>query len=163
MSRLFNGQPAGTHANSALPHNKVNAVMINTIENYLNDDDNLFISLKAWIQSHDTSIQFTDDPTDILPGVVATPLTVEVAVTDSTGVKNTISPSATEVTVNIFSDGTGGAQVNGGAGPLVVILTNGVGTFSLEDGGSPGAVVLSLTDSGGSGLDVSDLLTVNFV
>lgn len=161
MAILINGNPPATHANSALAHNKMNAGLFNQYETYMDGFDNTITSIISFVQSLDSQIQFIDDPTDVLNETIGTPLIVSMGVCLGTGEVEPFT-LVTEVTVSILSDTTGGAQINGGVIPVVVPLVNGIGTVSVTAIGPAGAVELELTDSGGSGLDVSDVLTINW-
>ena len=158
MSFTIKGLPPGSHTNTAAAENELDAELFNEYEALLDSMLTTLNGVVAFIQSLDTSIQFTDEVDDQLAKSIGVPLVVEVGVTTGDG---TIEPhtAVTEVTVNLLSDTTGGALVDGGASS-VVTLTNGVGTVTVTDGGAAGTIELSLTDSGGSGLVVDDIATI---
>ena len=167
VNGTYNGQVPGGHSNSAVAHNELKAELFNDIEDNIQAVDDALEALQtdkvdpiiAFVVSMSRAIQF--DP-DVYNGPNGTPITVTVKVTTSDGTKIPFSP-VTEVTVEINSDTTGGALINGAASPQIVSITEGEGTFTLiNGGGGAGVVELGLIDSGASGLDVSDLATVTF-
>lgn len=163
---LVKGSPLATHTNSAQFHNQLDAQIFNEmqqlfqdLDDEVEDDRNRVDALEAFVLSLQKNIQF--DP-DVYSGSQGVGQSVTIIVGTSDGVKVPYS-DVDEVTVNIAGDTTGGATINGGASPQVIAIANGQASITILDGGSTGNVDLSLTDSGGSGLDVSDTATVSFV
>lgn len=138
-------------------------------ENFVQDSDSVVKQLRL----SETQIQFKPDT---YAGAAGSPGSVDVKifVTDDSGVQSLFAdqavtglPAVTQVTVDI-TGGTAtsktlsaGGQTSPVDGSLVVTLVGGEATVSARGTGA-GTVTLGLTDSGGSGLDVSDTATVTF-
>lgn len=162
MAHLYKGQPAGSHVDGSFAHSELDAEIFNQIELRSSEDNDLILKLIAYVQSRDAAIQFVDNVDDLINesiGVVGG-TDIAIAVTDSTGAIDTFS-TVSQVTVEIDSDTTGGALIEG-VTTYVLNLTDGQGSVNLVDGGGAGTVVLRLVDSGGTGLDITDLMTVNY-
>lgn len=112
---------------------------------------------------YEDQIQFIGEPYAASTG---TPADVTVHVTDDTG-NRSLFTVVTQVTVNISGGGATNKRlvVNGVAGAVnasaVVTLVDGQAELQVTTT-SAGTVDLTLTDSGSSGLDVSDTATVTF-
>ena len=107
-------------------------------------------------------IQFSgDDGDEFHPTAGATGFQISIEVTNGVGTKNPFS-EVSEVTVNI-DEGTDapGAMINGAGDSVVVAIAEGVGELNVAVSG-PGTVKLSMTDSGATGLDVSEKVDVIF-
>lgn len=149
------GADPGTHTNSALAHNELDAELFNELELYIDDALGKINSLLDFARSMDTSIQFKtseDDTSTSAPGPVA----ITVAVTTGNG---EIEPftNVVDATVEIVSDGTVGstATIDGGTIPVTKAFSNGQFTITL-DAASLGDVTLGIVGPHVSGLDTSD-------
>lgn len=114
-----------------------------------------------YMRREEMYIQFAGDVADEYnPAGGLLTLDISVDVTNATGNYNPMS-GVTEVTVNITGGTAPGAKVNGQANTVVVAITDGRGTLTVTATGV-GTVALAMVDSGGTGLDVDETVTVNF-
>jgi len=106
-------------------------------------------------------IQFAgDDGDEFNPPAGDLTFDITIEVTNGLGNKNPLS-QVTEVTVNIDGGTAGTPSVNGFGSSCVVAIEEGAGTLTVA-AASAGTVKLSLEDSGETGLDVSEKVTVKF-
>lgn len=117
--------------------------------------------LTAYMLRKQFAIQFVPDTYN---DAGANTVTVNIKVTDSEGVTIGKLSNVTEVTVSKSGDTTPGglATINGSAGPVVVTVVDGVASVTVAANAGPGVVALALSDSGATGLDVSDTAAVTF-
>lgn len=128
-----------------------------------------FTEIVDYLRNRHDQIQFTDGPTDSISISAGNPVNVKIGVTDGDGV---VVPwpllASPEVTLTLVSNTTGQTiRANGtpiGAGYVVDLsAANEVSVAITQVAAGVGMVVLGLSDSGGTGLDVSDQFTITYV
>jgi len=127
-----------------------------------------YAGVQQYLADRQELIQFTDSPADALIITAGNPFNLKVGVTDGDGVGVPIPPvPGGEVTLIEDSNTTGQALlINGtpiGAGFIVDLSSANEVTLAITQAASGiGSVVLSLSDTGGSGLDVSDTFDITY-
>lgn len=160
MAFTIKGLPPGSHTNAALPENELDAELFNEYESLFLLFEGQLDSLTSFIQSLDTYIQFVTDTDDDTSSVTGN-FIITVAVTTGTGEVEPFT-SVVDATIEIISDTTGTATIDGGVIPVTKVFSNGVFTITLN-ASTTGEVVLGIQGPHVSGLDVTDTHTHTYV
>jgi hypothetical protein len=141
------------------------------------EGDAVIQKIIAQFNSGNKAFQLPDD--DATPGIITTAGATEqnqyVCVVDGDGVVNAFDQTS-QVTVEIITDATGGATIEGGSGSgassspgsldgaiRLVDMIDGKFLFKVLKGGGTGIVTVGLVDTEATGYDASSTIEIDFV
>ena len=155
LSTAFKGGPAGQHTDTEQFLNRLDAEIHNDIEDAIVLVNVDALALITQMRAMEKAFLFKPS---FYMTFATVPVVATVVAALSCGTKNPFSTS-NYVSVGIVGDTTGGALLNGVPGPVLISLSEGLGTVQVIAPGT-GLVTLGLVDSAGYGLNTDSLAYV---